>query len=101
MPRSARLNVAGVDPKGWKCKLKYSECIIFLFLKRSFAFCAARGSNEENSVRSQHIFTNTMCNKSLVLGVLTVGLYSLVIKTTETAFFSTVKFRLGSREFLF
>ena len=32
---------------------------------------------------------------------LTVGLYSLVIKTTETAFFSAVKIRLGSGEFFF
>ena len=41
----------------------------------------------------------TKFGSCLVLGVLTVGLYSLVIKTTETAFFSAVKIRLGSGEF--
>ena len=43
----------------------------------------------------------TKFGSCLVLGVLTVGLYSLVIKTTETAFFSAVKIRLGSGEFFF
>ena len=32
-------------------------------------------------------YTATKFGSCLVLGVLTVGLYSLVIKTTETAFF--------------
>jgi len=43
----------------------------------------------------------TKFGSCLVLGVLTVGLYSLVIKTIETAFFSAVKIRLGSGEFFF
>jgi len=43
----------------------------------------------------------TKFGSCLVLGVLTVGLYSLVIKTTETAFFFAVKIRLGSGEFFF
>jgi len=33
------------------------------------------------------VYKITMCNKIWVIGVLTVGLYFLVIKTTETAFF--------------
>ena len=43
----------------------------------------------------------TKFGSCLVLRVSTVGLYSLVIKTTETAFFSAVKIRLGSGEFFF
>ena len=41
----------------------------------------------------------TKFGSCLVLGVLTAGLYLLVIKTTETDFFSAVKIRLGSGEF--
>ena len=43
----------------------------------------------------------TKFGSCLVLGILTVGLYSLVIKTTETAFFTAVKIRLGPGEFFF
>ena len=57
----------------------------------------------ENSLLKLLIKDNTATKfgSCLVLGVLTVGLYSLVIKTTETAFFSAVKIRLGSEEFFF
>ena len=53
-------------------------------------------------LQKSHVFKlhcATKFGSCLVLGVLTVGFYSLVIKTTETAIFSVVKIRSGSGEF--
>jgi len=60
-----------------------------------------RHSRNIDTVRTKILHCATKFGSCLVLGVLTAGLYSLAIKTTETAFFSAVKIRLGSGEFFF
>jgi len=65
------------------CKIQSSPC---------FTFKAELTNKTE-------LHCATKFGSCLVLGVLTIGLYSLVTKTTETAFFSAVKIRLGSGDF--
>jgi len=74
-------------------KIDLYSAISFKRSSRELSIDVAKHRSALNNTVQQNLGLGCEC---LVPGVLTVGLYSLVIKTTETVFFSAVKIRLGS-----